>query len=482
MYSKLSKGLLAIALGGLTAVSFAQEDWDQPSTLGSYRPVASGVNTWSNYYQDTAPGPINRDASSPVQNPVPQNSRIGNVAKPSSTASSSMYSQDCGPCGPGSTLNGYGASSSGCGNGYQNGCGPSGYFLGGSDCNSGDSGKRSQFGSRLFKSQDSCIDGEVQCGNGNSNFVAGVSALVFRRDYEDDRGMSYNSAGQYLFSTDADVDSMGGFEAYLGKRGCSGNGWEASFWSLNPSRSDVSIGSNPYTSLGGLTDIYHVPSSSSVLNIYNNADTHRLYRTNDISNLQFNVLRNGGTFSGGRSSYELLGGFRWFQFDEDMRYAAFSSYSGHPVQFNYDTNVQNTMLGGQFGGRMERCLTGRLRFATSMTLGLFSNSICQSQRMYDADTGTDALINAGPFNGRPYNYTSRKTDISMLGEMNVGGYFMLSQSVRVSLGYRALGVSGIAFSPNQIPYNFTDGADIQRIDSNGSLLLHGAYFGLQKCF
>jgi hypothetical protein len=102
--------------------------------------------------------------------------------------------------------------------------------------------------------------------------------------------------------------------------------------------------------------------------------------------------------------------------------------------------------------------------------------------MYDDASETDALIYAGPFNGRPYNYSLRKNDVAMMGELNVGSYFMVSQSVRLNIGYRAIGVAGVALSPDQIPVNFTDGADIQRVDSNGSLILHGAYFGLQKCF
>ncbi len=127
-------------------------------------------------------------------------------------------------------------------------------------------------------------------------------------------------------------------------------------------------------------------------------------------------------------------------------------------------------------------MTCRLRLSASLNLGIFNNRIRHSQNMSDSATGTDALIYAGPFNGVPYDFTSNKNDISMLGEMNVGGYWMLTQSVRFSLGYRVLGVSGIALAPDQIPYNFTDSADIQRIDSNGNMILHGAQFGLQKCF
>ncbi len=314
----------------------------------------------------------------------------------------------------------------------------------------------------------------------SANWIGGASALIFRRDYEDDRGLSFNGAGQYLFSTDSDMDTMGGVEAMLGRRGCNGLGWEARYWGLYPTASNFLFGGTPYTALGGMSDVFHVPTGASVLDIYNRADTHQVIRENSFTNVEINMLRNAG--SSGQATYEFFGGARWLQFNEHLCYNALSTYPGDPMTFTYANRVENQMLGFQLGGRSERCLSGRFGLSGGFSCGLFNNRISHQTRMYDNDTDTDALIYSGPFNGRPYNYGSNKNDIAMLGELNLGGYFLIRNNLRISLGYRAIGVSGVALAADQIPYNFTDGNDIQRIDSNGSLILHGAYVGLQSCF
>ena len=63
-----------------------------------------------------------------------------------------------------------------------------------------------------------------------------------------------------------------------------------------------------------------------------------------------------------------------------------------------------------------------------------------------------------------------------------GLIYLLTNSCRATIGYRLIGVTGVALVPDQIPVNFTDVNQIERINSNGSLLLHGFYGGLNFCF
>jgi hypothetical protein len=46
-------------------------------------------------------------------------------------------------------------------------------------------------------------------------------------------------------------------------------------------------------------------------------------------------------------------------------------------------------------------------------------------------------------------------------------------------GYRALAVTGIALPSAQIPNNFEDVFGVAQIDSNGSMILHGAFLGVE---
>jgi hypothetical protein len=456
----------------VVSLAHGQDTWNQPASLGTYSPVVAGG--YPDIYQDDETA---AQVSPSDLNPAPP---ANATAKPPSVVQREMQldgfdmGNSCQPCQTASYPAGYGA-----------GCDSSE-----SDCESSGGRRRlldgHGFGRRYGRVRGACeseaglgaglgahsyLDANCTVANRSEvNTVFGVTGLVFRRDLEDDRGLSYSPGGASLFSTDSDWGTAGGAEVMLGRRRCNGFGWEARYWELFPDQSDIAFTGTPVTVLTGLSDIYHTPSASSVSNLYDRATTHRLYRDNDISNFELNTLRNGGSFACGQGSYELLGGFRWFEFDEDLRYATNSTWPGHPIQFNYDTSVANTLLGAQFGGRAERCL------------GLFNNRIRHYQRMYDAAGGTDAQIFAGPYNGTAYNIRSDKNDVAMLGELNAGLWYLVCQNFRVGVGYRAIGVSGIALAADQIPYNFTDLREIERINSNGSLLLHGATVGVQYSF
>lgn len=321
-------------------------------------------------------------------------------------------------------------------------------------------------------------------GNSGANWVVGANALFFARDYEDDLGVSFNSIGQYLFSTDADNNYFGGVETFISRRNCNGWGWETRFWGLFPGATNSSLFGTLYTNLTGTRQLIHPNSGRTVEEVYNRGERHEVERDNEFYNLEFNMLRNGGCYTGlfGRSvTYELLGGFRWFQFNEVFSYATFTTWPTYPSSFSYDVDVRNTLLGLQLGGRTERCLTRRLSLAQAFKVGLFNNHIAQDQCMCD-NTGDFAQVWAGPYNGQDFNFMSTKNDIALLGELDLGGIYQFSNCARATFGYRAIGVSGVALGPDQIPYNFTDVQEINRINSNGSLILHGAYAGLQFCY
>jgi hypothetical protein len=356
------------------------------------------------------------------------------------------------------------------------GAGPAGCDT---NCNTaggcGDSGKDCGLGSRF---------GKFFCG-GDANWVVGVNALIFARDYEDDKGLSYNSTpGQYLFSTDADFQTFAGLETVISRRNCSGSGWEARYWGLYPNSTSSMIDNMPGTALTGLQNLDFAPAMANVLQVYDAADRHRITRENTINSLELNLLRNGGSFTGLRcrnAYYELLGGFRWFQFDENFTYSAINSAAPWPSQLDYGINVRNSLLGFQLGGRTEWCLTDKLRLATGLRAGVFNNRISHNSRIAD-QAGNEATIMSGPFAGAMYDFESTKNDIAFLGELDTGLIYQISCRTRLNFGYRVFGVNGLALAPNQFPYNFTDANDIQRIDSNGGLLLHGAYAGAQFCF
>jgi hypothetical protein len=215
--------------------------------------------------------------------------------------------------------------------------------------------------------------------------------------------------------------------------------------------------------------------------IYNRSVSHFVYRDNTFHNFEFNLLRSLGTTDCGKKSWEWFAGFRYFSFDEDFNYATFSTNPLYPPSLYYQLCTENKLYGFQVGTRNERCLNNRLGYQFGSKVGIYGNHIEACQAIHDG-SNSYAEIGSGPYTGTDYNFESSKDDFSMMGELNLGLTYQLNCKWRAVGGYRALGVSGIALAPDQIPYNFTDTRDINRIKSNGSLILHGSYFGLERCF
>lgn len=319
-------------------------------------------------------------------------------------------------------------------------------------------------------------------GRNARNIVLGANGLVFFRDYEDDIGLSGNSLGQSMFSTDASHSALGGVELFAQTRNANGRGFEARYWGLFSGCGGTFISDTPFTVLDGLSLIQHDPAGTSVQGVFNVAGAHELCRSNRMHNVEINRLINVGNFNGlffRNASYELLHGARWFEFDEVFEYSAISTVA--PTRLDYRITSRNTLMGYQFGGRGSHFVTDRLQLISGVRFGLFNNHIRHRQRMSD-ETGFVSYINSGPNAGMPYDFSSSKNDLATLGELDLGLGYLLSNRCRAVVGYRLIGVTGLALAPNQIPVNFTDVNQIERINSNSGLLLHGFFGGLNFCF
>jgi hypothetical protein len=244
------------------------------------------------------------------------------------------------------------------------------------------------------------------------------------------------------------------------------------------------VGGPTYTYLTGIGDLNHIPSGATVGDIYNAGDSVRLYRDTEIYNFEFNMLRNGGQYTnwrGAQANYELLAGFRLFQFNEELRYVSNSSAPGYPTTLDYSLDAENTLAGFQVGGRNEVCLSRRWKMTGGASFGLFNNYIETNQRITD-ETGYSPRIATGPATGRPFDYSDDKNDAAVLGQFDLGLTCCLTRHARARVGYRALGVAGVALAAHQIPADFTDPDALGNANANGELLLQGLVYGLEFCY
>ena len=502
------KCLTLIAVAAMTGTVNAQ--WDQQPEIGSYQSIlaragygqnttnASGV-AWQKPATQPAQGTVQtpyQHAPAQVQHAQPQHAPSAHPVPMPQSGVVGSSSTGCNACPTGGVVMNRGnmivdggvvggpVTTSGCATGvvgnamgsnatYQGYTDYAAAGVGGAGC-----GAVYQPGSNLGR-----FLGNVGARGGNqANRVGSLFGVVLRRDYEDDVRLAYNGAGTEIFSTDIDQGSMSGLGASLTTRNCSGSGWQMVYWGVDDDQ-DISLAGPVFTDLDGLADLNHVPSGFTMFDIFNTGTDARFYRDTEINNFELNLLRNGGQYttrSGRSANYELLGGLRLFQFDESFRYVV-NNAAPYPLVNEYALQVQNLLVGLQLGGRTEVCLSNRLRMNCGVSAGLFNNRIDTRQRIID-ETGYTPVLGSGPSAGRPFDYSDQKDDAAILTQLDLGLIYQFSSKMRANIGYRALGVSGVALAVDQIPADFTDAALLQRANSNGSLLLHGLYFGSEYCF
>ena len=312
-----------------------------------------------------------------------------------------------------------------------------------------------------------CASGDCGSAKKKANTVFGIFGLAMWRDYEDNFRMGYNGTTD-LYSNDVDHGNMNGVGLSLARRRCGGFGWESIYWTIDE-ESDVVLAAPSSTYLTGLSAINYAPGGGTVADFFTASEGAQLLRDTDINNFEFNLLRDGGQYTTRfcrSAKYELFGGFRLFTFDESLRYVALC-----PCQtLEYGLEAENSLAGFQLGGRNEICLSRRIRFACLGSAGVYNNYVETNHQIIDSN-GFSALECA-----------DTKNDGAFLGQIDLGLIYQFSKRSRANIGYRALGVSGVALATNQIPYDFTDSRDMATANSNGGLLLHGFYYGGEFCF
>ena len=267
-----------------------------------------------------------------------------------------------------------------------------------------------------------------------------------------------------------------------------GNGWEARYFGLYPDNASATLTGAQVSAVGlrGF-DRLGFRQGTPVSDFFAAGTSQTVSRDTDIYNVEFNLLRNGGRFCtrrGRRGNFELLAGFRYFEFDEDFRY----STADGTTPIDYRLNADNTLLGGQLGCRGEVCLSNRLRGAGTIKTGIFNNNVTTNQRITNPDQSVfatvDPLLPNGTASGnvRNFDYSDEKNDVAFLSEIDLGLIYQMSAKSRFRVGYRAIGVAGVALATDQIPYEFNNPVSAGRANTNGDLLFHGGYFGTEYCF
>jgi hypothetical protein len=178
-------------------------------------------------------------------------------------------------------------------------------------------------------------------------------------------------------------------------------------------------------------------------------------------------------------SMAALCGVRYFRMKEGFElFTDPYEYDGAawmPVDDNFhDIQVENDLVGFQLGANMNYCVACKWNFFADTNFGLYNNHISHYQRVY-GESGPATYIEES----RDATVRSSKDDIAFLGELRLGGSYDLTCNWRAVLAYRAVAISGVALATDQIKPEMSNWAETARIDSNGSIIIHGVQAGVE---
>jgi hypothetical protein len=187
-------------------------------------------------------------------------------------------------------------------------------------------------------------------------------------------------------------------------------------------------------------------------------------------------------------SMATLCGFRYLRIDDDFEYAtmwavddgtgtltppAYTPWDG-AGELYYDINVDNHLAGFQLGAHMNYCVSCKCNVFWNSNFGLYNNHITSYQRVY-GEFGPATWVGSG----EDVSVDADKDDVAFVGEMQVGGSYDFTCNWRGVLAYRAVAISGVALSVDQMPEDFSNREEVALIDSNGSLIIHGVQAGVE---
>lgn len=370
-------------------------------------------------------------------------------------------------------------------------------------------------------------------------FFGGVYGLIMDRVDSNNRYFAYDPAlpsRLYLSSRDASMNTAGGVEARIGKTfDCCRWGIEAVYWGIFPDDefASVRLADVPAPEIYTTSDYgdvwlnYGVGPAGAIGPRFNDGSiqTMEIRRGFDYYNLEINFLSGpltpgpgccdpcggcGGGCGGGRGlggcgrgvgpralrRYRSnccqqprwvagwLFGFRYFRADEDFLLGVDNgdgfldySYGGGDTEFWHQVETENNLYGFQLGVNMNYCFTKCFQLEVGSKFGIFANQINSYQRIFN----TTGPAYVSPGTPEDFAIRSSENDIAFLGELRAGLGYKIGCHWRVTGGYRAVAVSNVAEAIDQIPVGRTFGSisHVGDINNDASLILHGAYAGLE---
>jgi len=296
-------------------------------------------------------------------------------------------------------------------------------------------------------------------------------------------------------------DLVGGFEVTVGRTFCGcQNALEVTYWGLFPGENwksayDYDMAGNLDTTLN-FSDVDYDDGNGNVGPVqdwYNDSRRHSVVAEYNVNSVEINLLGQtcGGNIlnsccvnpCGPCLSFGWSAGLRYFQFNERFMFGTDDvdyDWTGASNEIWYENEVTNDMIGFQLGGELNYRFAKCWSVFVNGKAGVYGNHATNQQSVYGSNGY--ATMNNGAWAGEDFWIESSTTDLAMLAQLDLGVKWQVNCNWSLTAGYRVVGVSGVALYADQLPTDFSNYDVISDIDTNGSLLLHGGFAGVEFCF
>ena len=346
--------------------------------------------------------------------------------------------------------------------------------------------------------------GPYGCGACPNHWYASGQGLFMKKDFRHGFNTSIDTWDSNVVLGNCGCiagDLVGGFEVTVGRTFCGcQNALEVTYWGLFPGENWKSAyGADMAGQLDttwNFSDLDYddgAGTSGIVSDWYNDAQHHTVASEYTINSGDVNLVGQtcGGNIlnsccvdpCGPCLSFGWSAGIRYFQFNERVMFGPDdwdTVWSGNGGELWYENEVTNDLLGFQLGGELNYRFAKCWSVFVNGKAGVYGNHATNNQSVYGSNGY--ATMNNGAWDGEAYWIESSTTDLAMLAQLDLGVKWQINCNWSLTAGYRVVGVSGVALYADQIPTDFSNYDVISDINTNGSLLLHGGFAGVEFCF
>jgi hypothetical protein len=163
----------------------------------------------------------------------------------------------------------------------------------------------------------------------------------------------------------------------------------------------------------------------------------------------------------------LLGGFRWVEWRES---ATLTTAIPTGVTDIHQSNVMNSLYGGQIGFDAVVLTTNWLRVDTVMKGGAYGNNVAANSLLVKPDAGID----------QPFSIAKSPASCGFVGELGFTGVVPITNCLDFRFGYFGLWLQGLAQPTRQfLTQDLATAPPTGTLDTKGSTVVQGVSLGLE---